>query len=113
MPHPTPTPHLARHDNLNEARDERYAVQIRSAAEISLALARLDYLNTRLGKLDLEDSLDAWPHSLIETEVLEEVARYAAYGSAVHLYTMGAANEAAFLRRRARGLVVDAFGWVH
>lgn len=108
-----PTPHVARHDYLTEANDERYAAQIRFAAEISLGLARKDHLFARLGKLDLTYQLDAWPHSLIETEVLEEVARYAAYGSAVHLYTMGAANEAAFLRRRARGLVVDAFGWVH
>lgn len=111
MPHPT-TPDLAHHDYLNEAHDERYAVQIRSAAEISLAIARWDYLNTRLGKLDLADPLGAWPHSMIETGVLEEVAGFAAYGSDVHLYTMGAANEAAFLRRHTRGLVVDAFGWV-
>lgn len=108
-----PTPHLARHDNLNEARDERYAAEVRHAAKISLCLTRRDALQMRLDNPNLAEWLAWRPFAIAELRVLEEVAGFAAYGSAVHLYTMGAANEAAFLRRRARGLVVDAFSWVH
>lgn len=107
-----PTPHVARHDYLTEAHEERYAAEIRHTAKIRLSLTRRDALQMRLDNSNLAEWL-AWRPSVIAAlRVLEEVAKFAAPGSDVHLYTMGARQEAEFLRRRTLDLAVDAFGWV-
>lgn len=107
-----PTPHLARHDYLTEAHDERYAAEVRHAAKISLCLTRRDAMQMRLDNPNLAEWLAWRPFAIAELRVLEEVAGFAGYGSDVHLYTMGARQEAEFLRRRTLDLAVDAIGWM-